>query len=139
MNEKIIGAAGEFTPHLDARNDFEKYAYGCRHLENMIPRKYGTSTRRPGTVFVTDTIDMDSILSSIVAYENVGVAYGNVVVSTLADTATNNTLMPKFICYEDKIVCYEDNPVVLSETAVLSSLLICNGNNVIFYENETLI
>lgn len=136
-NKSITGlVGGELTPHLDARDDFEKYSYGCRHLENMIPRKYGTNVRRPGTAFVVSVIDIDSILANIVVWENVAVAYENLVASTLADTATNNALMPEFVCYENKIVCYENRPTVISETAVLSSDMVCYENKVMFYENE---
>jgi len=43
---------GEFSPHIDARADVEKYSSGCRTLENMIPRIYGDAERRPGTEFI---------------------------------------------------------------------------------------
>ena len=136
MNKEITGVAGELTPHFDARTDHEKYGLGCRHLENMFSRKYGTRARRPGTVFVTNTIDMDSIFESLVVYENMAVAFENLVVSTLEDTATNQALMPEFVCYENEILCYENTPVVISETAVLSSDMVCYENKVMFYENE---
>lgn len=44
--------SGELTPQVDARNDVEKYAGGCRILENMIPRVYGPAERRPGTEYI---------------------------------------------------------------------------------------
>ena len=139
-NEILTGlTGGEYTPHFDVRIDVDRYGYGFRHLHNMICRKYGTVTRRPGTVFVAMVADLDSILPSIVAWENDGVSYESAVVTTLADTNTNNTLMPVFVYYEDEMVCYEDESVVISETAVLSSSIICNGNDVLFYENEILI
>jgi len=138
-NASITFREGEFTPQLDARSDVEKYGYGCRRLENMLPRIYSDVTRRPGTSFIAIMIDLDVVLPSIVSYENVGLCYENIIVLTLADNATNRALMPVFICYEDNIVCYENDPVVTSETAVLSSSMVCNENKVLFYENEILI
>ncbi|GAT35618.1 hypothetical protein TSACC_3689 [Terrimicrobium sacchariphilum] len=44
--------AGEISPYLDARSDFEKYAAGCRTLENFIIMPYGGVYRRPGTEFI---------------------------------------------------------------------------------------
>ncbi len=44
--------AGELSPKIDARADIEKYASGCRTLENMIPVIYGDVERRPGTEFI---------------------------------------------------------------------------------------
>ena len=44
--------SGELTPQIDSRSDVEKYAGGCRTLENMIPRIYGPAERRPGTLYV---------------------------------------------------------------------------------------
>ncbi len=41
--------AGEISPYLDARADLEKYASGCRTLENFIIMPYGGVFRRPGT------------------------------------------------------------------------------------------
>ena len=45
----VTFSGGEFTPKIDTRTDTEKYASGCRRLENMIPRKYGSVEKRPGT------------------------------------------------------------------------------------------
>lgn len=44
--------AGEFSPKIDSRSDTEKYASGCRKLENMIPLKFGSAERRPGTQLI---------------------------------------------------------------------------------------
>lgn len=44
--------AGELTPLIDARSDIEKYRFGCRVLENMIPRIYGMAQKRPGTKYI---------------------------------------------------------------------------------------
>lgn len=46
--------SGELSPKVDARIDVEKYAGGCRILENFIPLKYGCVEKRPGTMFVAD-------------------------------------------------------------------------------------
>ncbi len=43
---------GEFSPKIDARADTEKYASGCRRLENMIPKIYGPVEKRPGTELI---------------------------------------------------------------------------------------
>lgn len=45
-------SAGELSPQVDCRADLEKYHAGCRSLENMVPRIYGSAERRPGTRFV---------------------------------------------------------------------------------------
>ena len=42
-------SGGKFTPKIDVRTDTEKYASGCRRLENMIPRSFGDVVKRPGT------------------------------------------------------------------------------------------
>ncbi len=53
MNKEIVSFnSGEMAPDTDARDDIEKYASGCRHMNNMIPRIYGPAERRPGTAFV---------------------------------------------------------------------------------------
>ena len=44
--------AGELSPYLDARPDIEKYASGCRLLENFVLMPYGGAYRRPGTEYL---------------------------------------------------------------------------------------
>lgn len=44
--------AGELSPLLDARTDIEKYASGCRELQNFITTPYGPNIRRPGTQYL---------------------------------------------------------------------------------------
>jgi len=44
---------GEMTPKA-YRDDIEKYASSCKHLENFIPLIYGCAERRPGTKLVKD-------------------------------------------------------------------------------------
>lgn len=67
--------SGELSPQIDARSDVEKYGSGCRHLENMLPRIYGSVERRPGTKYsyagktAADKIRLvPFIYSSIIAY-----------------------------------------------------------------------
>lgn len=44
--------AGELSPYMDARVDVEKYASGCRKLENMVVLTYGGIYRRAGTEYL---------------------------------------------------------------------------------------
>jgi hypothetical protein len=44
--------AGEFSPLLEGRIDFERYANGCVLMENFIPTVQGPAVRRGGTRFV---------------------------------------------------------------------------------------
>lgn len=46
--------AGEISPRLAGRTDTDKYAAGCKRLENYIPLIQGPVTRRGGTVFVSE-------------------------------------------------------------------------------------
>lgn len=48
---------GELSPRLGGRVDFEKYASGCRTLENFILTTQGPARSRPGTRYVDDAID----------------------------------------------------------------------------------
>ncbi len=51
MNKEIVSFnAGEMTAKSDALENIEKYQSGCRHLESMLPRIYGSAERRPGTI-----------------------------------------------------------------------------------------
>ncbi len=59
--------SGLLTPLIDARSDVEKYASGCRTLENMIPLVYGPAERRPGTKYIADCID-HSVVSRTVGF-----------------------------------------------------------------------
>ena len=43
---------GVYTPKIDVRIDTEKYISGCRISDNMIPRIYGSSSKRTGTEFI---------------------------------------------------------------------------------------
>lgn len=48
---KSVFNGGEMSPIMDGRTDNEKYATGCRVLENFIVRSYGGVFKRPGTRF----------------------------------------------------------------------------------------
>jgi hypothetical protein len=48
---KSVFNGGEMSPIMDGRTDSEKYATGCRVLENFIVRPYGGAFKRPGTKF----------------------------------------------------------------------------------------
>lgn len=50
-------AAGELSPLLYGRVDFQKYAFGCRTLENFIVHPHGPAKKRPGTRFVSEVKD----------------------------------------------------------------------------------
>jgi len=54
--------SGLFTKKIDVRSDTEKYANGCRILQNMIPGIYGGAERRPGLQYIT-TSDEDGTYS----------------------------------------------------------------------------
>lgn len=51
--------AGELTPLLDGRADLQKYAAGCRTLENFFILPQGGVTRRPGTQYLGNAKDED--------------------------------------------------------------------------------
>ena len=46
--------AGELSSQLYGRVDVEKYAAGCRRMENFVPLVHGPARRRPGTYFVAE-------------------------------------------------------------------------------------
>lgn len=56
--------AGELTPKLLARTDFDKYASGCSVMENLIPTVQGTAVKRAGTVFAAEvkSSNLDTVL-----------------------------------------------------------------------------
>jgi hypothetical protein len=57
MGKRKINAfnAGELSPYLYSRDDFEKYDSGCLKVENFIPLPYGGATRRPAIEFLGTT------------------------------------------------------------------------------------
>ena len=148
MNKEIISFnSGEMTPETDAL-DIEKYAAGCRHLENMIPRIYGDAERRPGTVrvdssstvyetisYTPTTEDPGSILSMVIAWENQVVCYENEVVEIPSDDHD----LPSYVCADNDIVCWEDTTQVLLESADGYEVAGCRENLTLFYENEMVV
>ena len=64
MNKEIISFnTGEMTPKADSLHNIDKYQAGCRHLENLLPRIYGSVERRPGTIFLEITTSLLNYLS----------------------------------------------------------------------------
>lgn len=49
--------AGEFSPMLDGRTDFNKYPSACSLLENFVPTVQGPLVRRGGTHYVGEVKD----------------------------------------------------------------------------------
>ncbi len=49
--------AGELSPRLEGRVDIQKYANGCKTLENMIVLKHGPASRRGGFYFANEVKD----------------------------------------------------------------------------------
>lgn len=45
--------AGELSPRLDGRTDLDKYAKGCRSLQNFLPLVQGGAMKRSGFKFMT--------------------------------------------------------------------------------------
>ncbi len=60
--------AGELSPQIDARSDVSKYSSGCRILEGMLPRKYGSAERRPGFKYV-DNANSATVISRMVDFD----------------------------------------------------------------------
>jgi len=60
--------AGEFSPLLGGRVDFEKYPKGLKLCENFIPLVQGPIMRRPGTVFAAEVKD-SSKRTALVKFE----------------------------------------------------------------------
>ncbi len=49
--------AGELSPRLAARVDFDKYQNGCAMLENFLIHPHGGASRRPGLRFIASVRD----------------------------------------------------------------------------------
>lgn len=54
-NPVLAFNGGELSPKLDARVDLDKYASGCRVLENAVVEPYGAAIRRAGTQYIAST------------------------------------------------------------------------------------
>lgn len=125
-------SGGEFTPKIDVRYDTERYVSGCRILDNMIPVVYGSVTKRPGTEFVSYTIDSSLILSYIMAYENNVECYENDVLVT-----HESTWLPEFLCYENEVLGYDSDTLSLSNY-FFEPYVVCYDNDILCYENDIL-
>jgi len=61
--------AGELSSKMDSRIEQEKYAFGCRTLENFIATIYGAVERRPGLEYVA-TQKSNSAKGRVVGFEH---------------------------------------------------------------------
>lgn len=68
QNVSLNKFAGEFSPLMNARFDFPKYAEGAKTLENMLVRSQGPITRRPGTKYIASVKD-DTDTIRIIPFE----------------------------------------------------------------------
>lgn len=62
---KAVFNGGEMSPLMDGRTDSDKYATGCRLLENFIVRPYGGIFKRPGTRYGTSGDDVTATVRLI--------------------------------------------------------------------------
>jgi hypothetical protein len=60
--------AGEFSPLLYGRVDFEKYGSALKTCENLVPLVQGPVTRRPGTIYVAE-VKTSSTKTRVVRFE----------------------------------------------------------------------
>ena len=60
--------SGEFSAKLDGRTDFEKYASGCKTLENMLVHPQGAAARRVGTQFISE-VKTSSLKTRLIPFE----------------------------------------------------------------------
>ena len=60
--------SGEFSAKMDGRTDFEKYASGCKTLENMLVHPQGAAARRVGTQFIAE-VKTSSLKTRLIPFE----------------------------------------------------------------------
>jgi hypothetical protein len=72
---KAVFNGGEMSPIMDGRTDSEKYATGCRLLENFMVRSYGGAFKRPGTRFGAANSDVTGCVRLIPFRRSVDVGY----------------------------------------------------------------
>ena len=60
--------SGEFSAKLDGRTDFEKYASGCKTLQNMLVHPQGAAARRVGTQFISE-VKTSSAKTRLIPFE----------------------------------------------------------------------
>ena len=131
MNTAIVNFnGGEFTAKIDARSDTEKYAGGCRTLENMIPLIFGGAEKRPGTEFISTNGAFNTMLAAIVSHENIVICWEN----TVAVTGFNS-LLNQITCWENDVMCYENN--IVSDVSIpFLKRALCWENNMVFHEGN---
>jgi len=63
LAKRVINSlnAGELSPYLYARSDFEKYGSGCLVMENFVPLPYGGAIRRPAIEYLGDSKQDDAV------------------------------------------------------------------------------
>lgn len=57
--------AGELSPQLEARLDFNKYQNGAELLRNFVVRATGGVTRRAGSYFISEVYDSDQVTTLV--------------------------------------------------------------------------
>jgi hypothetical protein len=67
---------GELAPALYARTDQLKYATGLRTCRNMIVRRHGGASNRPGTAFIAEAKD-SALAVRLVRFVRDGTAIGD--------------------------------------------------------------
>lgn len=72
---KAVFNGGEMSPIMDGRTDSEKYATGCKLLENFMVRSYGGAFKRPGTRFGAANADVTGCVRLIPFRRSVDVGY----------------------------------------------------------------
>ena len=131
MNIAVVNFnGGVFTGKIDARSDTEKYAGGCRQSDNMIPLIFGGSERRPGTEYITSDGQFSSMLTAIIAHENIVVCWENTTIVTNFDN-----VLSQITCWGNDVMCYENEVISDAYLAFLSKAM-CYENNMVFYEGE---
>ena len=60
--------AGELSPRLDGRTDFNKYFNGSKTLENMVVHPHGAASRRPGSYFIHE-VKTSSAKTRLIPFE----------------------------------------------------------------------
>jgi hypothetical protein len=74
---KIVNSfnAGELSPRLLGRVDWEKYSLGCKTLENFVPHVHGGVRRRSGSAHISNVKDDTKKVRLIPFVFNVTTAY----------------------------------------------------------------
>ena len=108
--------AGEFSPKLDGRTDFEKYSSGCKTLENMLVHPQGAATRRTGSQFIAE-VKTSSLKTRLIPFE----------------FSTTQTYMLEFgnqyiRFFKDKGQITESNKTITAITAANPAVVTCNSH-----------